>query len=200
METKIIELMKKRRSVYHIGRNVELSDEEITTLIKEAVKESPTSFNSQTARVVILFGDAHNKLWDITEKQLRNEVPNEEAFQTTKAKLDSFRAGYGTVLLFEDQDVVQGLQEQFSLYADNFPIWSEQGSGIASMSIWMALTENNIGATLQHYNPLIDEDVQNEWDLPASWKLRGQMPFGSIETEPGEKEYMDDEARFRVFK
>lgn len=200
METKMIELLKKRRSAYHIGKNVTLSDEEITTLVKEAVKESPTSFNSQTARVVILFGEAHNKLWDITEKQLRNEVPDEEAFQATVQKLASFRAGYGTILLFEDQDVVRGLQEQFSLYAENFPIWSEQGSGIASMSIWLSLTENNIGASLQHYNPLIDADVQKEWDLPENWLLRGQMPFGSIESEPAEKAYLPESERFRVFK
>ena len=139
-------------------------------------------------------------MWEITENKLRNEVPDEEAFKATQAKLDSFRAGYGTVLFFEDQDVVRGLQEQFALYAENFPIWSEQSSGIASMSVWAAFTDNNIGASLQHYNPLIDADVQKEWDLPESWKLRGQMPFGSIEAVAGEKEYMDDEERFRVFK
>lgn len=200
METKVLDLLKKRRSIYNLGKNVTLSEEDISTLIKEAVKESPTSFNSQTSRAVILFGDSHNKLWDLTENQLRNEVPDAEAFKSTQEKLNSFRAGYGTVLLFEDQDVVRGLQEQFSLYADNFPIWSEQSSGIASMSIWAALAENDIGASLQHYNPLIDADVQKEWDLPTSWKLRGQMPFGSIEATPGEKAYMDDEARFRVFK
>lgn len=200
MKTKTIELLKKRRSIYHIGTNVDLSEEDITTLIKEAVKESPTSFNSQTARVVILFGDAHNKLWDITENELRKEVADEEAFAATKEKMTAFRAGFGTVLLFEDQEVVEGLQEQFSLYADNFPIWSEQGSGIASMSIWVALTENNMGASLQHYNPLIDAEVQKEWELPATWKLRAQMPFGSIESVPAAKEYLADEARFRVFK
>ncbi|AZP04218.1 nitroreductase family protein [Jeotgalibaca ciconiae] len=200
MQTNVIDLLKKRRSVYNIGKKVEISDEDIATLVKEAVKESPTSFNSQTSRAVILFGDAHLKLWEITENKLRNEVPDEEAFKATQAKLDSFRAGYGTVLFFEDQDVVRGLQEQFALYAENFPIWSEQSSGIASMSVWAAFTDNNIGASLQHYNPLIDADVQKEWDLPESWKLRGQMPFGSIEAVAGEKEYMDDEERFRVFK
>lgn len=200
MQTNVIDLLKKRRSVYNIGKKVEISDEDIATLVREAVKESPTSFNSQTSRAVILFGDAHLKLWEITENKLRNEVPDEEAFKATQAKLDSFRAGYGTVLFFEDQDVVRGLQEQFALYAENFPIWSEQSSGIASMSVWAAFTDNNIGASLQHYNPLIDADVQKEWDLPESWKLRGQMPFGSIEAVAGEKEYMDDEERFRVFK
>lgn len=200
MKTQVIELLKKRRSIYNIGKEVPLKDEEMIELVKEAVKESPSSFNSQTSRAVILFGDEHLKLWTIVEKKLRNEVPDETAFKATQAKLNSFRAGYGTVLFFEDQDIVKNLQEQFSLYADNFPIWSEQSSGIASMSVWAAFAENNIGASLQHYNPLIDEEVQKEWDLPTSWKLRAQMPFGSIEAPAGEKEYMEDEERFRVYK
>lgn len=199
MQKQVITLMKNRRSIYNIGRNISLSQDEISELVKEAVRESPSSFNSQTARAVVLFGASHNRLWDITATSLRKEVPTEEAFQSTKAKLDTFRAGYGTVLFFEDQDVVKDLQEQFALYAENFPIWSEQGSGIASMSVWVAFAENSIGASLQHYNPLIDADVAAEWHLPESWKLRGQMPFGSIESDAGEKEYMDDEARFRVF-
>ena len=48
MQTNVIDLLKKRRSVYNIGKKVEISDEDIATLVKEAVKESPTSFNSQT--------------------------------------------------------------------------------------------------------------------------------------------------------
>ena len=81
MQTHVIDLLKKRRSIYNLGKNVSLSDDDISTLVKEAVKESPTSFNSQSSRVVVLFGDAHNKLWDITENQLRGQVPDEEAFK-----------------------------------------------------------------------------------------------------------------------
>jgi len=40
---------------------------------------------------------------------------------------------------------------------------------------------------LQHYNPLIDEAVAKEWNLPESWKLRGQLVFGSIEAPAGKK-------------
>ena len=39
------------------------------------------------------------------------------------------------------KNVVKGLQEQFPLYADNFPIWSEQGHGIALYATWLALAE-----------------------------------------------------------
>ena len=190
--------LKERRSIYHLGRNVSLSNEELTSLIKEAIKESPTAFNAQSTRAVILFGDAHEKLWEMAEEALRPLTPA-EAFPNTQNKLAGFKNGYGTVLFFKDTDVVKGLQEQFELYADNFPDWSEQSNGIATANTWVALTEQGLGANLQHYNPVIDEAVANEWSIPSNWKLRSQLVFGSPETPAGEKEYMNDEDRFRVF-
>ncbi|HFN2830485.1 TPA: nitroreductase family protein, partial [Enterococcus faecium] len=190
--------LKNRRSIYHLGRNVSLSNEELTTLIKEAIKESPTAFNAQSTRAVILFGDAHEKLWEITEEALRPLTPA-EAFPNTQNKLAGFKNGYGTVLFFKDTDVVKGLQEQFELYADNFPDWSEQSNGIATANTWVALVDKGLGANLQHYNPVIDEAVAKEWNIPSNWKLRSQLVFGSPETPAEEKEYMNDADRFRVF-
>ncbi|EGP4945431.1 TPA: nitroreductase family protein [Enterococcus faecium] len=196
--TTFTDTLKNRRSIYHLGRNVSLSNEELTTLIKEAIKESPTAFNAQSTRAVILFGDAHEKLWEITEEALRPLTPA-EAFPNTQNKLAGFKNGYGTVLLFKDTDVVKGLQEQFELYADNFPDWSEQSNGIATANTWVALVDKGLGANLQHYNPVIDEAVAKEWNIPSNWKLRSQLVFGSPETPAGEKEYMNDADRFRVF-
>ena len=76
------------------------------------------------------------------------------------------------------------------MYKDNFPIWAEQANGMAQLTVWTALAEENIGASLQHYNPLIDEDVKKEWQLPPKWKMIAQMPFGSIETMAEEKTFL----------
>lgn len=199
MSNSFIELIKKRRTIYSLGNNLPVSQDRIAALIKEAVKHSPTAFNSQSSRVVVLFGENHKKLWNIVKDTLRAIVPA-EAFAATEGKIDNaFLSGAGTVLFFEDQSVVKGLQEQFALYADNFPIWSEQASGIAQFAVWTALSEENIGASLQHYNPVIDEQVSKAWNIPADWKLRAQLVFGSIEQEAGEKAFMDDESRFRIF-
>jgi len=102
------------------------------------------------------------------------------------------------VLFYEDTATVQALQEKFPLYADNFPVWSEHASGIAQYAVWTALAEADIGASLQHYNPLPDAAVAAEWDLPSTWRLRAQMPFGSHEAGFGEKTFIDDAIRFRV--
>ena len=51
---------------------------------------------------------------------------------------------------------------------------------------------------MQHYNPLIDELIAGEFDLPSNWKLRAQMPFGSIEAPASNKDFIADEGRFKV--
>ena len=198
MSNAFIDAITKRRSQYALGRNVSRSKDELTALIQEAVRQAPSSFNSQSSRAVILHGDESVAFWEIVKDELRKIVPA-DAFAGTEGKINSFAAGTGTVLFYEDQDVVKGLQEQFPLYADNFPIWSEHSTGIAQYAVWVALSEAGIGASLQHYNPLPDAAVAAKWGIPASWKLRAQMPFGSHEGGFGEKTFIDDAQRFRVF-
>ncbi|MBP6122995.1 MULTISPECIES: nitroreductase family protein [Providencia] len=199
MSNAFIEMIKTRRTIYNLGDALPVSEEHVTKLIKEAVKHSPSSFNSQTSRVVVLFGAEHKKLWNMVKETLRAIVP-EQAFAGTAQKIDSFAAGAGSILFFEDIDVVTNLQEQFPLYADNFPVWSEQASGIAQFAVWTALAQENVGASLQHYNPLIDNQVQKEWNIPANWVLRAQMVFGSINEPAGDKDFMNDDVRFKIFK
>ena len=193
-----LDQIKQRRTIYAIGKNVTLENSKIESVIQEAVKQSPSSFNSQTTRVVTLFGQSHDKFWDIVLETLRKIVPA-AAFEGTSGKIASFKAGHATVLFYEDQDVVKSLQEQFALYADNFPVWSEHSTAIAQFAVWTALAEHNIGASLQHYNPIVDEEVASTFDIPANWKLRAQLVLGSIEAGAGEKTYIDDAVRFKTF-
>lgn len=193
-----LEVIRNRRTQYALGKDLPISQEETTALIKEAIRNSPSAFNSQSSRAVILFGEQSGKFWNFVKEALRKIVPA-DAFPASEQRIDGFAAGAGTVLFFEDQDVVVGLQEQFSLYADNFPVWSEHSTGIAQFATWTVLANAGIGASLQHYNPLVDADVQEEWGVPTSWKLRAQMPFGSNGAPIGEKAFIEDEKRFKLF-
>lgn len=198
MTNAFLDAHKTRRTQYALGKTLPASREQLTALIEEAVKHTPSSFNSQSSRVVILYGAQSDKFWDLVRTELKKVVPA-DAFEPTEKKLASFAAGAGTILFYEDQDVIKGLQEKFALYADNFPVWSEQSSGMAQLAVWTALATVGVGASLQHYNPLPDAAAAAQWNLPASWKLRAQMPFGSNEAEFGEKGFIDDAERFRVF-
>ncbi|MGZ0052142.1 nitroreductase family protein [Brevibacillus gelatini] len=190
--------VKDRRTYYGISKEAAVSDERIRELVEEAVKHTPSAFNSQSARVVVLLGEQHDKLWNITKETLRKIVPAEN-FASTEEKMNAFGNGYGTILFFEDQSVIKSLQEKFAAYKDNFPIWSEQSSGMLQFVVWTALEIEGFGASLQHYNPLIDEEVQKTWNLPSEWKLIAQMPFGKPTAQPGEKQFQPLEERVKFF-
>jgi len=192
------ETIEARRSIYAISKETVASDEKIMKLIEHAVKFAPSAFNSQSARVLVLLGKEHNQLWDFTKEILRKIVPA-ASFPDTEAKLNSFQNGYGTILYFEDQSTVQGLQNNYPLYRDNFPSWSLQSSGMLQLIIWSSLESEGFGASLQHYNPLIDEKVKSFWKLPDSWKLIGEMPFGKPLAQADPKTFLPLEDRIKVF-
>ena len=162
-------------------------DEEVVHIIRTAVKNVPSAFNSQSTRIVLLLGDEHKKLWDIVKNTLKQRI-SPEAFAKTEAKIDGcFAAGHGTVLYFEDTTVVKKLQDAFPSYSENFPTWSQHTSAMHQLAVWTMLEDAGLGASLQHYNPLIDDEVRRTWNLPESWMLIAEMPFGTPTAEPGEK-------------
>lgn len=188
-----------RRSYYSISKVSPVSDTKIEEIVKFAIKNVPSAYNSQSTRIVLLLGDNHDKFWDITLNVLKKIVP-EEAHPATEKKINSFASGYGTVLFFEDSDVVKSLQSSFPLYADNFSVWSQHTSAMHQFTVWTMLEDVGFGASLQHYNPLIDMYVYNEWSIPENWKLIAQMPFGTPTAEPTIKTYQQLKNRMLVFK
>ena len=194
------EALANRRSYYHIGNESPVADDEIIRIIHEAVKHVPSAYNSQSTRIVLLLKEEHRKLWEIVKKILKMMLP-EEVFARTERKIDtSFSSGYGTVLFFEDTSVVGNFMEAFPLYSDNFKTWSQHTSAMHQFTVWAMLEDLGFGASLQHYNPLIDEDVKRTWHLPKEWELIAQMPFGMPLEAPGEKTFKPLEERVKVFK
>lgn len=199
MNNSFRDALEHRRSYYAISNSSPVSDDVIEDIVEFAIRNVPSAFNSQSGRAVILFGDNHIKLWNIAMDELEKIVPA-ETFANTRIKIDSFAAGYATVLFFEDQSVVESLQASYPLYAANFPIWSEQSSAMNQLSVWTMLEQQGLGASLQHYNSLIDESVRQEWNLPKQWKLIAQMPMGLPVALPQEKSFLPIEDRVKVFK
>ena len=193
------QLAEKRRSIYALSNQLPVSNDEIVKLVEHAILHTPSAFNSQSTRVIVLFGEEHQKLWQMTEDTLRDIVNDDEKFVSTKQKIDSFKAGAGTILFFEDHAVVKGLQEAAPLYADKFPVWSEHTSAMHQYMIWMALSSLDIGANLQHYNPIIDSQVADAWNVDKDWELVAQMVFGAIEEPAGDKAFKPVDSRLKVF-
>ncbi|TQR20837.1 nitroreductase family protein [Psychrobacillus vulpis] len=189
--TTLKEAIINRRSIRKVKKNENITKEKISEVVKIAL-HAPSSFNMQSGRIVVLMDAEHEKFWDIVKETLRPRVP-EENFGATVERLQGFREGTGTILFLENQETVKKMQENAPSYKEHFPNWSHQGNAMLQYALWMSLTAEGIGASLQHYNPIIDEDVKRTWDIPAEWDLVAQMPFGEPNEQPGERTFLSFE-------
>ena len=188
MERNFIEALEHRRSNYSLSAAMCATEEQIVAMIDRVMLATPSAFNSQSSRVVVLFGIHHLCLWGIVKQTLKERISAEQ-YENSRHKIDScFASGCGTVLFYEDMAVVAEMKRDFKLYADKFDEYSYQTSAMHQLSIWTALEDMGFGASLQHYNPLIDAEVARQWNIPDQWKLIAQMPFGTPLSIPEPKE------------
>lgn len=185
-------ILEKRRSIYNIGNDLPISEDEVTTLVKNLTELVPDAFDMKSARVIILFNEKHHFFWDTVFNIFDGKISRE--------KIESFKSGAGTILYFYDKNVVQVLQEKFPLYAQNFPIWANQANGMLQFTIWSGLAEKGIGANLQHYNPVIDKKIKEIFNIPESYEFVAQMPFGNIKLEVPSKAKENIDTRVIVIK
>lgn len=188
-----------RRSYYSITNESPISDQEIKDILNHVILHTPSAFNSQSTRMVLLLGDEHKKLWSITKETLRKIIPAEK-FDSTDKKIDSFAAGYGSVIFLEDPAPFDAAREKMASYADKFDDWANHTSGMHQLAVWTMLEAAGFGVSLQHYNTLIDDEVKATWNLNKNWKVIAQMPFGLPTEGPGTKEFLPVENRLFIFE
>lgn len=184
--------IKKRRSVYAIQNTIPVSDEDLLQFVEETATWVPDAFNMQSQRVLVLLGDQHIKFWDMLNEYFDNKINPE--------KLAGFKGGHGTLLLFWDKNVVEHMQESFPDYKDNFPLWAEQANGMLQFALWTGLATQDIGASLQHYNPCFDQKMREAFDIPEHWMPSAQMPFGEAKAFPDAPDKQDIKHRVIVKK
>lgn len=188
-----------RRSYYGLKPESSIPDADIKEILDFAIRNSPSAFNSQSARIVLLLGENHKKLWNIVRETLRKILPTDKFKDSDDKIRGCFECGYGTALFYEDWNVVEKLQKNFPLYADAFPGFSCNSAGMLQLVVWTMLRDAGMGATLQHYGNLIEKEVADTWKLDPKWRLIAQMPFGIPDADPGEKEQLPLEQRIKVF-
>lgn len=194
------EALQHRRSYYALGSERLVGKGDIEEMVEFALMHVPSAFNSQSSRVVLLMDKAHRRFWQIVKDTLQARISANQFSKTEKKINQSFASGYGTLLFFEDRSVVQAMERKFPLYASSFFTWSQQTSAMHQLTLWCMLEDRGLGASLQHYNPLVDEAVRQEWNLPVQWELVAQMPFGYPLTMPMAKKIESVVERMRVFE
>ncbi len=150
------QLARLRRSDYDIDDQVLLSKDEITEIIKDTISNSPTAYNAQSFQVLVLFDSKHDTFW----KALNRPQP-----------------GFGTLILFADNNAIE---ERMPTTADRQDIYKNQDSAILAYALWLALNNVELGVSLHHFNVGDDQFVRDLFNLPDSWEMLAQMPFGRV--------------------
>src|SRR3546814_8287062 len=61
MNSQLLKSLKNRSSHYALGKSIPTSREDVTNVIQETVRLSPSSFTAQSSRAVSLFGESDRK-------------------------------------------------------------------------------------------------------------------------------------------
>ncbi|KAE8229879.1 hypothetical protein CF326_g5134 [Tilletia indica] len=189
-----------RRSHYQLAKTPALlSDSQLEHLVQQVAKHSPTSFNSQSSRLVLLLGTDHTHLWSQTVPQaLEEHISDPASLQRNLNRLKGFADAAGTVLFFESEKIVDELKSRTPQYAPLFREFSDHASGMAQIHLWTALSLEGYGANLQHYKQANDL-ILKKYHLPSDWRLTAQLVFGVPQGEPKVKDFVPDEERVRKF-
>lgn len=190
---------QNRRSVYVLDKNIVVEESKVVESLEKVLKNSPSAFNSQGSKAVVLLGEKHDRLWNILLDIMKSKLDSER-FEETAKKLNMFKSAYGTVLYYENQETIKGLQDKFPSYAANFPIWANQSNAMLQYGVWTTLAGLGLGANLQHYNEMIEDVLYDEFGIERKYKLVAQMPFGNPVSPAGEKSIDNVEERFVVLR
>ncbi|OJJ96984.1 hypothetical protein ASPACDRAFT_46508 [Aspergillus aculeatus ATCC 16872] len=164
LATAVSDGFRGRRTIYALTNESTISDERLEELINEVVLHTPSAFNSQATRLVVLLKDEHRKLWDLAAEVASSTVSPELFEKLYRPRIAMYRAGYGTVR-------------------------SEHSNGMHQFATWALLEAEGLGCNLQHYSPMLDAPITEHWKVPKSWSLKAQLVFGKPTGSPVEKTF-----------
>lgn len=181
-----LKAIASRRTVYALKPQLPagVSLEDVQSVVQAIIKDTPTSFNSQVNRAIILTGSEHKRVWDETVNSIQGE-------KGKKRPASARDEAFGTVVFFTEDKTTEQLQAKFPAYASAFPQFADHSSGAAQINTWTALKQLNIGGHLQHYNGYIKAALPKS--IPLEWQVHSQLVFGlpAVEELP-EKSYIEN--------
>jgi predicted oxidoreductase (fatty acid repression mutant protein) len=96
MSSAYFTVVKNRRTYYLLKKESPIDDKKIEDIVGQALLHTPSCFNSQSTRVLLLLKDEHDKLWELVKIALKATV-SAEKWSTSQLKLNMFQGAYGTV-------------------------------------------------------------------------------------------------------
>ena len=142
MASQYLKNIAGRRSIYALTKESTISNARLQEILTETIKHSPSSFNNQAGRAVLLLGDSHDKLWALAEETVKSKLPP-QAYDGLKPKIYGYKNGYGTIMFFEAAEALKPYKDAHPEMP--FDEWSDHSAGKHSLShkldIWLTRTQ-----------------------------------------------------------
>lgn len=92
----LLDMMVERKSVYAMKHEAPITDERVLEIVRHVVMHSPSPFNVQSCRVVVLLGEEHQKFWNTAIEVIKPTMPA-PAWEMFETNIESYKTGYGSV-------------------------------------------------------------------------------------------------------
>lgn len=175
-----------RRTIYalkpELPSNVSIGD--VQQLVQAVVKDTPTAFNSQSTRALILTGETHKSVWNSVVGAIEGE-------QGKKRPASIRDEAYGSIIFFTDDKTTEKLKVDFPAWSEAFEPFAQHSSGSAQISVWTGIELLGLGGHLQHYNGYV-KGALPEGAVPQEWTVQAQLAFGLPAAAPGEKSFIEN--------
>jgi len=126
MASQYLKNIAGRRSIYALAKESTIPDARIQEILTETIKHSPSSFNNQAGRAVLLLGTHHDKLWNLADDTVKSKLP-QQAYDGLKPRIDGYKGAYGTIMFFEDGETMKPFKATHPEMP--FDQWSEHSQG-----------------------------------------------------------------------
>ena len=111
---------KTRRTCWQLARCPTTADQTILDIVNEAMLHSPSAFNSQSTRMLVLLGSEHEHLWMEIAKPILRVCAPEHVWPMTEKKLEGFASAHGTVSLESSSSLTScGVAQRLSVTEDS---------------------------------------------------------------------------------
>lgn len=174
-------LLECRRSIRRL-RDADLA-EVVVAQLTEVVRLTPTAYNLPPWHVVLV-RERRAELWAVVEAAMRATLEGDRLDRNID-RLAGFRAGAGILLVYEDATVQPRLRDAWRITDEQATAFVQQGIGMIQLALWLALTEEGLVTSLQHWDWLVPDGFASLAGLPADrFALAVAMPFGARDEEP----------------
>ncbi len=176
-----LDTILKRRSIRKLA-SAEVSDETISHIL-EAARWSPSSANTQPARIVVL-KERNQEFWDFVEATLKQKLQGEQ-LQRAVNRIPGYRAGVFTLVFFEDTAIAEK-QLASGMNPEIVNSFAAQALGIVQANVWNAIAAAGLATSNQHINLQMEEELHNFLNVPSTWKSYSTFPVGFPNEVPAE--------------